>query len=354
LSAPSDPDLLDPAVLDGLFASLSEAQGILVAVSGGPDSMALLHLLARWRGRGERPRLAAATVDHGLRAEAAAEAALVARTAEDLAIPHRVLVWEGVKPLTRLQEFARDARYRLLAEHARAEGLTHLATAHTLDDQAETVLMRMARGSGPSGLAGMRPRILRHGLVLCRPLLDRPKADLVGLCRREGWPFAEDPSNRDDRFARVRWRRVLPQLAAEGLDARRLARLAIRAQRAEDALEAKAREALDRARGLEGLKASFLLEEPEEIALRVLALALPQGGKPLRLERLEAAAERLRVAARAGRALRLTLAGAVLTLGEGGDLTIAAEPLRRRGRYALVSDDDAGLAGSLGKDPGHA
>lgn len=361
-------DLLADHSLDGLFAGLADAQAVLVAVSGGPDSMALLHLLARWAARDNRPRLAAATIDHGLRVEAVEEAALVAARAAALGVPHQTLPWCGLKPSAGLQEAARDARYTLLATVARSVGATHLVTAHTQDDQAETLLMRLAAGSGLAGLVGMRSEIDRDGIRHARPLLGLSKHALVELCRREGWPFVEDPSNADPRFARARWRRLMPQLAMEGLSPARLARLAGRAMRVEEALNRKAREAFERARAkLEAvpdgagpglvLKAGVLAEEPFEIATRVLALGLLTVREPARharLERIEAATERLRQAVQTGRALRFTLAGALVTLGADGDLRIAPEPARRRGRYPFVSDSAAAPPHSLGKGEGHA
>jgi tRNA(Ile)-lysidine synthase len=354
-------DLLDDRVLDSLFAPLLSAAAILVAVSGGPDSMALLHLLARWAGRGGRPRLLAATVDHGLRVESAEEADLAARQAAACGVTHRNLPWLGPKPEAGLQEAAREARYALLVAAARSEAASHLVTAHTQDDQAETLLMRLAAGSGLAGLAGMRPEVERDGIRHVRPLLGLPKKMLVDLCRREGWPFVEDPSNTDPRFARARWRRIMPQLAAEGLSVARLARLSVRALRVEEALDVKAREAFERARSGPGpdlaLKAFVLLDEPFEIAVRVVVLALTAlrgAGDHARLERVEGATERLRGAARAGRPLRLTLAGALLTLDRAGELRFSAEPTRRRGRYRFVSDDAAAMPHSLGKGGGHA
>jgi tRNA(Ile)-lysidine synthase len=327
-------------ILTSLFAALEGASRIVAAVSGGPDSIALMHLLARWSAAGERPPILVATVDHGLRPESAVEAAFVAREAAGLGLGHRILAWTGEKPRTGLQEAAREARYRLLVRCAREEGASHLVTAHTLDDQAETVLMRLARGSGPAGLAGMRRDRERDGIRHVRPLLDRSKESLLALCRAQGWPFTVDPSNADERFARVRWRGLMPLLAAEGLTAERLARLSDRMGRADEALAEKAREALERAepQGGEGgfsFQAHSLAEEPFEIALRLLELALIRAGLPLehsRLQRLEACTERLRQALSAGQGLRLTVAGAVVHLDCSGRTMIRPEPARRRGR----------------------
>src|ERR1700682_3618658 len=139
-----------------LFADWKIAPALVLAVSGGPDSIALMWLMARWRRAMRRgPRLIAVTVDHGLRTEAAREARDVKRLARILDLPHRTVRWTGTKPRTGLPAAARAARYRLLAQTARAHGATHVLTAHTRDDQAETLLMRMVRGSGIAGLAAM-------------------------------------------------------------------------------------------------------------------------------------------------------------------------------------------------------
>src|SRR5215469_13187116 len=148
------------AIRDGeasaLFHGLENLPALILAVSGGPDSTALLVLAARWAKRLKRaPKLLAVTIDHGLRPEAAREAAAVKRLARRFGVAHRTLRWRGRKPKTGLQQAARVARYRLLAEVAAGAGYAHILTAHTLDDQAETVLFRLARGSGLMGLAGM-------------------------------------------------------------------------------------------------------------------------------------------------------------------------------------------------------
>src|SRR5262249_29288730 len=146
------------------------------------------------------------------------------------------------------QQAARLARYRLLAQAAHAARAPYILTAHSLDDQAETVLIRMSRGSGLSGLAAMAPMSplpanRSSGIVLVRPLITVPKARLLATLARAGIAHADDPSNRDPRFARTRLRGIMPTLAREGLDARRLALLAQRLQRADAAIEAAVDEA---------------------------------------------------------------------------------------------------------------
>lgn len=296
-----------------------------------------MHCLARWAPE-HRPSIFVATVDHGLRPEAAEEAAFVAREAKALGLPHRTLLWTGEKPVTGLQEAAREARYRLLELHAREIGASHLVTAHTQDDQAETILMRLAKGSGLRGVVGMRQERDLDGVVHARPLLERSKAELVALCQANGWRFVTDPSNTDERFARVRWRKLMPLLAGEGLTASRLARFAERVAQADEALDLKAREALagaapDGGEGEFSFQASCLAQEPFEIALRILAQGLDQIGlEKIRLQRLETCVERLRMAVPAGEPLRLTIAGALLDLDRSGRLRMSPEPPRSRGR----------------------
>ncbi|MGB9118350.1 tRNA lysidine(34) synthetase TilS [Bradyrhizobium sp.] len=221
-----------------LFADWRSAPAIVLAVSGGPDSIALMWLAARWRRALTRgPRLVAVTVDHGLRAEAAGEARGVKRLARALDLPHRTMRWTGAKPKSGLPAAARAARYRLLAQAARESGATHILTAHTRDDQAETLLMRLLRGSGIAGLSAMARVTEREGVLLARPFLNVSKSQLITTLRKAKVGFADDPTNRDTNFTRPRIRAVMPLLAAEGGDARNLARLASRLARANTAVE---------------------------------------------------------------------------------------------------------------------
>jgi tRNA(Ile)-lysidine synthase len=340
--------VLNARLRDDLFAPFAPARGLLLAVSGGPDSLALLKLASDWRSaRAAGPALFAATVDHGLREASRAEAQAVAEVCARLGVPHALLEWRGEKPRARLQERAREARYALLAEHARGCGADVLMVAHHRDDQAETLLMRMARGSGLAGLAGMRRASPLAGLVLARPLLDLPKEDLVAFCAAQGLAPAQDASNFDPRFARARLRRLSPLLSAEGLTAQRLADLARRAARVEDALAravAQAAERLAPQATAHGVEISFaaLLAEPEEIGLRLLEAQIAAlAGAPVRLARLEGAFARLSQACRAGAPLRTSLAGAVLTLDRSGRLGVRPEGPRRRGRPQDGAQDGA-------------
>lgn len=322
---------------------LTSPDGILLAVSGGPDSTALMHAAA---SAGSDVAIAVATVDHGLRPEAAVEAEAVGERAEELGLRHSILRWE-TPSRGGIQAAARAARYRLLAAHATAIGACLVLTAHTADDQAETVLMRLIAGSGPAGLAGMRrERPLFDGIRLARPFLDLPKADLVAYCEEHALPFVTDPSNVDDRFARARLRSLLPLLATEGLTPERLTRLAERLARDEAALLRAAADLLDAARcpsalGSLALDGGKLLAAPEALVLRVLDLALeavqpdPQHTVPRRLERLERLVlDALLPALAKGERLRRTLRGAVVEAAPDGTIRIAPAPPRRYSQMA--------------------
>lgn len=341
-----------------LFADWKAAPALLLAVSGGPDSMALMWLVARWRNAlAQGPRLIAVTVDHGLRSESAAEARHVKRLARSLDVPHRTVRWTGAKPKTGLPAAARAARYRLLAQAARAGGATHILTAHTRDDQAETLLMRMLRGSGISGLAAMARESERDGVRLARPFLNVSKSQLIATLKKAKVGFADDPTNRDLNFTRPRLRAVMPVLAAEGGDTRNLARLASRLARANAAVEVLV-DGAERylALGYRDAQANSdattfeakvfeakvfdsraFAAMPEEIRLRLLKRAIDRLGRegPAELGKVEtllAALDRA-VAEKSGGSrpgLKQTLAGALVTLMAGRIRVESAPPRRRR------------------------
>ncbi|MSO81138.1 MAG: tRNA lysidine(34) synthetase TilS [Alphaproteobacteria bacterium] len=178
---------------------------LAVAVSGGPDSMALALLADDWaRARGGR--ITALTVDHRLRPESGREARQVARWLAARGIAHAILVRRGRRPGTGVQQAARSARYGLLEGWCAARGVLHLLLAHHRDDQAETVLLRRAAGSGEAGLAAMAAIVERGQVRVLRPLLDVPRARLAAVLTAAGQPFVEDPGNRDPAFARSRLR----------------------------------------------------------------------------------------------------------------------------------------------------
>lgn len=317
-----------------LFKQWRGAPVVLAAVSGGPDSMALLALLAQWRDAGGTPEIFAATVDHGLRPEAAGEAQLVEKFAGSRSIPHAILRWQHDSVRTRVQEQARAARYDRLLKHAADVGATVLMTGHHADDQAETILFRLLRGSGLAGLAGMAAESRRGDHILARPLLGLRKKELVEYCSKENIPFCQDPSNADPSFARARMRSLLPLLEKEGFDAAGWARFARRMARAEAALSRQTRDVaavlVRQENGGLSLKFRSLAEAGDEIGLRLLNLCIGRltGGKP-RLERAEALLERLLAAERAGEAAKASLGGVQFTLNKEGLLRMERENRRR-------------------------
>ncbi len=312
----------------GLMARLGpfEAQPRLaVAVSGGADSLALALLLHDWAAaRGGA--VSALTVDHGLRREAAAEARFVARALAPLGLEHRTLRWRGARPEANIQAAARQARYGLLAAWCERRGVLHLALGHHLDDQAETLLLRLGRGSGLEGLAAMAPIAELPGLRLLRPLLEVPKARLEATLAARGLSWIEDPTNRDPSHARVRLRRLMPALAREGLTPARLAATAENLARARAALDLAVARVLVRAvalypAGFATFDPAPLLAAPPEVGLRALARVLMAVGGAAytpRLERLR------RLYGRLGGGLRrgATLGGCRMVPRRGGVLVV--------------------------------
>lgn len=358
---------ISAATADALFAHLADAPGLVLAVSGGPDSMALMWLAARWRkALAKGPKLTAVTVDHGLRPAAAREARAVKQTAKRLDLPHRTLRWHGDKPDTGVSEAARAERYRLLTRAAKAVGASHIVTAHTRDDQAETLLMRLLRGSGVAGLAAMAGLSERDGMVLARPLLTVSKAQLIATVQAAGLGFVEDPTNRDPAYTRPRLRALMPALVAEGGDSRNLARLAARIARANAAIEVMTDGAArylalasgaepklpvkdqDAASSGQTFDARAFAVLPDEIRLRLLMRAINRYGSegPAELGKTEvllaaldrtlaqasgAGAEKDAGAAWQGRLegrFRQTLAGALVSLVRG-QIRVARAPARR-------------------------
>ena len=340
---------------NSLFADWKRASAIVLAVSGGPDSVALMWLAARWRRALARgPRLLAVTVDHGLRTEAAREAREVKRLARTLDLPHRTMRWTGAKPKSGIPAAARAERYRLLAKAAHESGATHILTAHTRYDQAETLLMRLLRGSGIAGLGAMARESERDGVHLARPFLNVSKSRLIATLKKAKIAFADDPTNRDVNFTRPRIRAVMPLLAAEGGDARNLARLASRFSRANAAIEILAdgaerylalrdRQTVSRAVSPAGggvdasiLDARVFAAMPEEIRLRLLLRAIDRFGHegPAELGKVEALLSVLdRAMSEADHKrrprLKQTLAGALVSLIDDR-ISIAPAPARRR------------------------
>ena len=305
-----------------------------MAVSGGLDSLALAFLADRW-ARPNQAQLTAVTVDHRLRPESAAEAAQVGRWLAARGIEHRILHREGPAPTTGLQAAARGARYRLLTEWCRRHRIRDLLLAHHLQDQAETFLLRLARGSANDGLAAMAPLTVRDGVRLLRPLLQVPRARLAATLRAAGQgDWVDDPSNRDRRFARVRARQWRPEPAKLATAAAVRAR--VRAGRDTLAMDLGAAAVRWHTWGAARLSPSPLVEAPREIAARVLSDALRlTGGRALP----PSPAAVLRLLRKVGTGRAGTLHGCVLT-HRNGQAWLVREP-RNLPALALVPGESA-------------
>ncbi|MEQ1866418.1 MAG: tRNA lysidine(34) synthetase TilS [Micropepsaceae bacterium] len=271
-------------------------------MSGGADSLALMVLVAAWCKKRRLPQPHALTVDHGLRAGSALEASRVAAWARTRAIAHETLIWTGHKPSQNIQARAREARYRLLGDWMRAHSIGVLLTGHTLDDQAETFMLRLARGSGLDGLSGMAnvapfPLSGFDDLKIARPLLGFAHDRLTATLTQLGQPWIEDPSNENDRFARVQVRRALSAFAEIGLTNTRIASAAAHLRRAREAIDEGVATLI--ANGVElspwgyGLaKSERFADAPREVALRALSRlieAVGGGDFPPRFEQIEQA-----------------------------------------------------------------
>ncbi|MDP2080646.1 MAG: tRNA lysidine(34) synthetase TilS [Pseudotabrizicola sp.] len=267
----------DRSLIESARRALSTVpgQGVVgLAVSGGGDSIAMLHLMA---AVAQRP-LAVATVDHRLRAEAAAEADQVAQVCAGLGVAHEVLVWSHGAVTGNLMDAARRARYGLLAQWAAARGISAVMVAHTADDQAETVLLGLARAAGLDGLTGMRPSWQQGGVAFHRPFLDATRADLRAYVQRRGLWFVDDPSNDDPGFDRVKMRLALASLHEVGITAPGLAMVArnlaaVQADLRRLVAEAAGRLVVERAGALEIDRAGFAAL-PGEVARRLVQAGL--------------------------------------------------------------------------------
>lgn len=319
--------------------ALRDRRHVLLAVSGGADSTALMHLAREWAHLhpASAPRLQVATVDHRLRPQSAAEAASVAKAARALGLDHAVLRWDAPTPASGLQEAAREARRALLFAHARAIGADAVAMAHTADDQAETLIMRLVRGSGLDGLAGMAPvTAVGPDLVLLRPLLAMTRARAEEVLRTRGVDWVRDPSNLDPAFERVRIRSALAGLADLGLTADPLATSARRLLRARQALEAAAVQVLDASHGCVAIDPlgfatidwRGLCRQPAEVRLRVLADLIETigGTERVSLATLEALTEGRDWALPAG----LTIGRVLFRSGPSESTVLLREPGRLR------------------------
>jgi len=315
-----------------------EGAPLAVAVSGGPDSLCLVLLAA------EISDVTCLTVDHRLRPESAAEANALGKLMADRNIPFHKLLWEGEKPQGNVQAEARIARYRLMNDWCARNDVKYLLTAHHQDDQAETLLLRLARGSGVYGLAAMAPTSGVPGtdgaVTLVRPLLGVPKARLLAMleARQLGW--VEDPSNKSSQFDRVKVRALLENPPLEGLQAERLAATATRLRRTRNALEYYENRWLSenvelRNDGTLVFAPEALDSAPDEIILRAIAtLCRTVSGERYvpRMEKLERAAIAMRRTGFSG----LTLYGVQFISLPDGRVLVSRELRAAEGRVAVT------------------
>ena len=250
---------------------------LAVAVSGGADSMALFVLLHGWAETNAR-KVHVLTVDHGLRPESAAEAQQVKTfVATYPHATHQTLIWQGEKPQTKIQESARHARYDLMADYCEQNSIKDLFLAHHADDQLETILFRLAKGSGLDGLCGMRHIVaFDDTLTLHRPLLGMEKHALMATCAAHNAPIVHDPSNHNPAYARPRLRQAL---AEEGLSVKRLVKTTERLQRAQTALDHYAQDfVLNHCVKSDGYRIDIhqLKSTPFEIVVRVMKVLMDE------------------------------------------------------------------------------
>lgn len=320
------------------FAPFEVSPRLAVAVSGGGDSMALALLAADWaRARGGTAH--ALTVDHGLRPEAAAEAAQVAGWCTARGIMHETLRWAGPVPKSGIQEAARAARYDLLEAWCRHHRVLHLLAAHQREDQAETVLMRLLHASGAEGLAGMSAVYERRAIRLLRPVLGLSRARLRATLTAHGQDWVEDPSNRNPLYLRAKLRAEAADFAAYGFTIDRLGAFATRFGRVRVARENERAAWLARAAMLH--PAGFLWLDPAALraaapelglgALAAIIMTVSSADYPPRLEGLERLHEELVSGHSGGRSL-----GGCLILPRRHRLLICREPVAVAPPEALI------------------
>ena len=276
---------------------------IAIAVSGGADSMALTHLLHQWLGVEGRDNVHILTVDHGLRPESADEVKMVQKFAKDSGVKCRTFKWLAEKSEKSIQERARQARYGLMSAYCQSQKIGHLFLAHHGDDQMETFLFRLAKGSGIEGLACMKP-VQKFGeqLSLIRPLLTVSHANLIETCRQAGIVWVEDLSNDSEKYMRGRMRRSRAILEQEGLSVKRISQLTARIERAgsliDQIVENKEKTIIVKKDTKRiDIKLSELVSEHSEVIIRILQRSIARlrigENYPARLEDVERLALRL-------------------------------------------------------------
>lgn len=352
-----DPGLLNRGAFDALmagFAPFEPNPTVAVGVSGGADSLALMLLADGWaRRRGGV--VVGLTVDHGLRPESGREARRVAGWLKQRGIKHHILRWRGDKPRTGVEAAAREARYALLTGWCRRHGVLHLLLAHHREDQAETFLMRLARNSGPDGLAAMAGVVEFPDLRIVRPLLGTPRSRLQQVLENAGQEWIEDPSNRDTAHTRVRIRNALPMLEREGLTRRDIAAAAAGLGRTRAAMERETARLIAKAvdiypMGYCRVRPEALRQAAPEFALRALTAAVTCIGGRRYAPRSERMLRLHEAVAGDGLARPRTLGGCLIA-PRRGLIYVSREPAAAAGPQALSLDEkrpDEGRTGEGG------
>lgn len=281
----------DSALISSIDAAIAEApvDRLGVAVSGGGDSMAVLHAATRWGALSGVP-VEAVTVNHGLRAEAQDEADFVARHCDQWGVSHQILHWDGARASGNIAAAGREARYRLIAGWAGARGVDTVLLGHTQDDVAETFLMRLARKSGVDGLAIMGSQFRKHDQHWARPFLQHSRAELRAYLRRHGLTWVEDPTNEDESHERPKARKALAALAPLGITGEVLKTVALNMGSARSTLEHYASEEARQSVRCEAGDVVINLRRapPPEIQRRLLIAALRYVGQSDYAPRLSA------------------------------------------------------------------
>jgi tRNA(Ile)-lysidine synthase len=322
--------------LDSYLKKYSVGAVVGVAVSGGADSLCLALHLAEISQK-YRFIVKAVTVDHQLRPESADEAKYVHEVLEKVGISHDVLVWQGKKPTTRLEEKAREKRYELLEEWCRENGISHLFLGHHAGDQAETFWARLTRGSGLDGLAGMGECVQRNDIFLCRPLLALDKKVFEEVLRMKGISWAEDSMNADESYERVRWRNRQNQFDNYGLTTLVLGRSMKRLQRVREAVDFYVGRFFDTLvdimpEGYALVQMQAFLQVPAEIRLRVLEKtikAINPNAAVISLDGLEKWFEQM--------PKKATLGGCVLTVQKG--LLFVSREASRMAKAVIIPEN---------------
>lgn len=337
LEEKGEPSSLSSEEFEDIISTINigAATHIAVAVSGGGDSMALVLLLKNWCAE-KKFKLTALIVDHGLRKNSTAEAAQVGGWMTDLNIDHHILKWLGDKPATNIQDEARKMRYLLLGNWCADNDIKHLFLAHHQNDQAETFLIRLFRGSGIDGLSAMEKMAPfpvkdfdKNYPFLCRPLLDVPKEKLTQFLNEQAQQWVEDPSNQDVKYTRIQIRELLRSSEIDGLDQGRLSQTAKRMRRVrsllEDLTESAEADYVNYSEfGFASVNKKFITELHEEIALRLLSKVIKTvsgGTYPPRHKKLEALYEKLSAEDFQGQ----TLAGSMIFKDGKDEIILARE-----------------------------